>query len=528
MEQVRIVLRQFRDLFLRMNGSQQLSIVAFGLAVLILLGVFLNSAMEPQKEQAIFYNLSYSEAGPIVEKLSQLGADPELRNGALFVNGQSNVDRLKMLLSQEDLLPNTIEFNFDKMIEQNNFTLTKDERDTRYDLALMTEIGKTLESGQDILEAKVILSKEESSPLLKTHKPRTAAVHIKVRGNRELSMTEVKGIINYVSRGVIGLDPSLVTIIDTKSRPYSLDMGAGGADKLEMKWKAEKYYAREIENFLLEFIPRARATVSLSLDLSQRRREVKDYMHDDLNKDGSSVLLNNVKEKENSDSKEGSQGVAGAGTNSAAEIKEGDGGINMNQARSMSNEQFDSSVVQEFITYDGMKMRFNSISVVVVDKKVNPGLGIEEQRYEDADWLGEQDADAGSSLQELIAGVVGIDNTNLVKITQQSMEMPSIAAQPGAMESFWGNVVSNGYLLLMLALSLAGAFILIRMIKKAHPEEEIVEMPSFEDEKGDDLPPLKEPEADPKVVQIENRVKELIDDDPQKAASLIRHWMTSE
>ena len=63
---------------------------------------------------------------------------------------------LKMVLSQEDLLPSTIEFNFNKMIEQNNFTLTKGERDTRYDLALMTEIGKTLESGHDILEQRNI------------------------------------------------------------------------------------------------------------------------------------------------------------------------------------------------------------------------------------------------------------------------------------------------------------------------------------------------------------------------------------
>ena len=533
MEQIKITLRQFRDLFLKMNGSQQLSIVAFGLAILILLGVFVNSAMEPQKEQVLFWNISYGEAGEIVQKLKDIGEEPEVREGVLLVGADADINKLYMMLAQEDLLPENMEFNFMKMIEQTNFTHTNQERTNMKNIALMNEIAKGLTGNDDILEAKVLIADAEPSPLLRTHIPRTASVRLKVRGGRELSMEEVKGIIAWVSSAATGLDPNNVTIIDSKNRPYSLEMGAGGANKLEMKWKAEKYYAREIESLLSEFIPRARATVSLSLDLSQRRKEVKDYQHNDLNKNGSSVLLNNVQEKENSDSKEGSQGVTGAGTNSAAEIKEGDGGVNMSTARNMKQEGFDSSVVQEFITYDGMKMLFKGISVVVVDKKLNlnfdESLDISEEnpRYLQAEWLS-GNASTGNSLKELIAGVVGIENSELVKISQQSMQMPSIARKPGSIETFWGSIVSNGYLLLMAFLSLAGAFLLVRMIRNAQPEEEILEMPTFEEEKGADLPPLQEPEADPKVVQIENRVKELIDDDPQKAASLIRHWMTSE
>ena len=61
------------------------------------------------------------------------------------------------------------------------------------------------------------------------------------------------------------------------------------------------------------------------------------------------------------------------------------------------------------------------------------------------------------------------------------------------------------------------------------PEEEILEMPEYEEEeKGDDLPPLKEPELDPQIRQVQNRVKEIVDEDPVKAASLIRHWLSSE
>lgn len=517
-----------------MNGSQQLSIVAFGLAVLILLGVFINGAMRPNEEQVLFWNISYSEAGDIVEKLRELGVNPELRDGALFVDAKANTDRIHMMLAQEDLLPENVKFNFSEMIEKTNFTHTRDEREKMWNLALMNEIAEGIKGNTDITEAKVIVADEEPSPLLRSSVPRTASVKLKVRGNRRLSLEEVKGIINWVSRAVTGLDPNNVSITDAKNRPYSLDMGAGGADKLEMTWKAEKYYAREVESFLLEFIPKARASVSLSLDLSQHRTERKDYQDDTLNKGGSSVLLNNFQEKENNDSKEGSQGVTGAGTNSSADIKEGDGGVNMNSSRNTKKETFDSSVMQEFITYDGLKMAFKGISVVVANKRPNPDFDPNEElsknnlRYISADWLKAPAINSESTLQESIAAILGLKNLDLVKITQQDMEMPPIYNQPGTMDNVMSALQANSYLILMAVLSLLGAFLLVKMIRKAQPEEDIMEMPTYEEEKGTDLPPLKEPEADPKVLQIENRVKELIDEDPLKAASLIRHWMTSE
>lgn len=528
MDQLKAIIRQFRDLFLKMNGSQQLSIISFGLAVLILLGVFINSAMKPSPEQPLFFNLSQNDAASITEKLTDMSIPWELtRGGSIMVGSDVNIQRLRMSLAQEGVLPDDMSFGFDKMIEAENFSLTRDERDKRYLMALQTEVASNINAMADISEAKVLITEEEPSPLIRTHMPRKASVRVKVRGNRMLTKTEVKGITMFVASSVKGLDPGHVSIIDGRGRPYSINDGMDAGNKLEMTWRAEHHYAQKIESHLLEFIPRVKATVSLTLDLAKHRREVKDYSSDELKNNGSSVLVTNFQEKKNSESKEGSQGVAGAGTNSSAEIREGDGGTAMTTGESKKEEVFDNSIVQDFIEFDGMKMQVLGVSVVVADKEfvISTEDAEGQPKYKEADWL-----DPSNKLIEHIANAVGIrTDSTPITVTQQTMEMPAEVVEPGFMGSAMAFLDKNHIMLFMGFLSLLGAALLIRMVKKAQPEEEILEMPVFEeDDKEDDLPPLKEPDKDPKVRQVENRVKEIVDEDPVKAASLIRNWLSSE
>jgi flagellar M-ring protein FliF len=531
LDQIKLIIRQFRDLFLRMTGAQQLSIVALGLAVLISMGIFISSAMKSEEPKVLLWRVSGAEGAAVLEKLGELNIKYTLENGVLMVPPTVNIERLRMTLAQDGLLPEDMSFDFEKMIDQDGFTLTKDERVQRYDIALQTELAKNIETMTDILEAKVFITQEEPSPLLKTHLARTASVRVKVRGSRELSKEEVKGIVTFVASGVKGLSPEKVTIIDNRGRPYALNSDSGAADKLEMTWKAERHLAQKIENMLLQFMPRAKATVSLSLDLEKRRRELKDYQHPDLNKNGSAVLVNNFAEKEDSQSKEGSQGVVGAGTNSQADIREGDGGTEMKTGKSTKKEGFDNSLVQEFVTYDGLKMIVTGVSVVVVNKKLNNAYDESQpssdanKPYLDATWISGNAQ--GATLQELVATAIGLSNPTMVKITEQDMEMPSMPVAQSTLSKALASM--DLYLIFMLVLSLVGVGILVKMVRKAQPEEEILEMPEYEDKDAeDDLPPLKEPELDPHIRQVENRVKEIVDEDPVKAASLIRHWLSSE
>jgi len=507
--------------------------MAFAGAVLILIWVFLMKATAPEGDKVLFWQVSEGQAAAITEKLNDLRVKWEYRNGAILVDSKADTSRLRMSLAQDGLLPEDLSFDFEKMIEESGFSLTKDERAQRWDLALQNVLAKNILSMDDIVDAKVLITSEEPSPLLKRHVPRKASVFLKVRGNRSLTKTEVQGIVSFVASGVKGLDHDKVSITDGRGRSYSLDSETGADDKLEMTWKAERHFAEKIESLLMEFIPRVKATVSLNLDLEKRRREVKDYQHKDLNKEGSAVLVENFAEKEDSTSREGSQGVVGAGTNSEAQIKEGDGGTDMKMGKSSKKETFDNSLVQEFIEYDGLTMTVSGVSVVVVDKRLNSmydesqPLSETNQPYADVDWLASGNQQGGASIGELVAAAIGLKTVETVKVTQQHMRMPELPTPPSAVATIMSYF--DGYLVLMVALAVMGGVFLIQMIRKAQPEEEILDMPEYEEEaKRSELPPLKEPELDPGIRQINNRVKEIIEEDPLKAASLIRHWMSSE
>lgn len=532
MNQVKIILSQLKELFLKMTGAQKLSIAFFIAGVVAVLFAFISRATAPQGDQVLFYSVAPSTAAEITDKLNDLRLEYKYSNGAILVSPDADVDVIRMSLAQEGLLPEDLSYDFSRLIKESGFSLTKDERDQRFDIALQNELAKAIMKMGSIIDATILISKEEPSPLLKRHQQRTASVHLTVRGKRSLNPDEAKGIAHYVASAVKGLSYDQVSIIDSRGKHYNASDDTDASDKWELARREERLIAEKIEDYLMEFVPKAKAKVAISLDLQRRRKEIKDFQHRDLNKGALGVLTRNIQEKQNSKSKEGSQGVVGAGTNSQADIKEGDGGTQNDTSKSSKDENFENSFVQEFITYDGALKQVNSVSVVVVNKKINDQfnpnepVSKENPEYVDYDWFKEKE-NGRPSLEEQIANVIGLSDLSKVKVTQQSMMLNMSPAPPTMLAKI--SDYFDWTLVTMIALALIGSAFIARMIKKAQPEEEIVPMPEYEEEeKKDNLPPLKEPEYDPRLKQIEGRIKEIIEEDPVKAASLIRHWLSSD
>jgi len=528
LNQFKLILSQFRELFLRMTGAQKLSIFLFGGAVFILMMAFVVRATSPGNEKVLFWSVAPSKAAEITSKLRDLRVDYRYENGAIFLGQTEDRDSIMMSLAQEDLLPEDLSFDFSELLKENGFTLTKDERDQRYGIALSNELAKMLMNLDNIVDAKVRISKEEPSPLLKKSLKRTASVQITVRGKRRLSKEEATGIARLIASSVKALTPDQVSIIDSRGKNYVYDDEVDASEKWTLARREERLLAEKIEDYLTQFIPKVKATVAVTLNLEKHRMEIKDYQHEKLNGGAFGALVNNMVEKENSTSKEGSKGVAGAGTDTSAEIKEGDGGTNMDMGKSKKQEEFANSLVQEFIEKDGGEKLIESVSVVVANKKLNgdfdPSLprGENNQEYKEAKW-----EDASPSLEEQIAGVIGMANLSKINVSIQEMLLPKTPEPKAGWDKF--SAGTNWTLVWMVVFAMIGAFILLSMIKKAQPEEEIIPMPEYEEEvKQSDLPPLKEPEMDANFKQVENRIKELIDDDPVKAAGLVRHWLSGD
>lgn len=533
MNQIRLILSQFKELYLRMTGAQRLSVGLFAGSLLVLLGIFINHATSPTQPKTLFWSVSPNKAAAITQKLESIEVKATYRNGMIIVPASEDLDRLRMALAQDDLLPDDLSFDFSKIVKETGFVLVKDERDRNYDIALGNEIAKIIMSMDSIIDANVLLGKAEDNPLLKRSMPRTASVNVSVRNKRRLTADEVKAIANLTASAVRELVPQKVAISDSLGRHYEFDPEGSAADKWKMKHEEEKKYQLKIEEHLLAFIPKVKATVEVDLDLRKEEYELQDLSHKDLVGGGSSAPTRSLVEKEQSKSKEGSQGVVGTDVNTQANIKEGDGGTQMDMSKSKKQDEFLNSLVKKKIIHDKGDMVVKSVAVAIVNQMLNPKFNPmlppseENLEYIEHDWF--KNPTDKQNLTQQIANIVGLADINKVSLTQQPMMLARTPVPPGFMDraADWLNL--HSVLLLMLALAIAGTLILVKMIRKAQPEEDILPMPEYDDESDkDDLPPLVEPEIDPKVRQIENRVKEIIDDEPQKAAGLIRHWLTSD
>ena len=528
MNQFKLILSQFRELFLRMSGTQKLSIFLFGGAIFILMLAVIVRGTTPDSHNVLFYKLSHSKAAEIRNKLNDMGVDSIYEDSAILIPADINRDDIKLKLAEEELLPDDLSYDFRKMLEENGINFTRDERDRRYDIALGTEVGKMLTKLDSIDSAKVQISREEPSPLLKQHDKRTASVSLSVKGKRKLSRKEAEGIARLVASSVKSLAPESVTILDSKGNSYNFNDEVDANEKFMMERQQERILEEKIELHLSQFIPKVKATVAIKLDLQKKRKEIKDFQHKDLNGGAFGAVTNETTEKENSNSREGSKGVAGAGTDTSAEIKEGDGGTNMDMSKSKKLTNFDNSLVNVFIEEDGGEKTIESVSVVVANKRINGDFNSNlpesetNKEYEDVDW-----SKATPSLEEQIAGIIGMGNMEKITVSIQEMLLPRTPPPAGTMEKI--KTGTNWTFIAMIGFAVIGAFILLSMVKKAQPEEEIVPMPEYEEEMQEsNLPPLKEPEMDASFKQVENRVKELVDEDPVKAAGLVRHWLSGD
>ena len=516
-----------------MSGPQRLTIILFAATVFLFLVGFLGYSTGQPQEQVLFWSVAPSQAASITEKLKELGVEYHYRNkdGAITVSSGAQMGQIMMSLASDGLLPEDLSYDFSRLIKDTGFSLTKDERDRNYYIALDNEIAKMLQTLDFVTDVKVHISLEEESPLLKRHIDRTASVQLGVKGKRRLKKSEVEGVARLVASAVKGLQPSKVSITDTQGRPYTFSDELDATDKFQMKEELEQRFKLKIEEYLEQWIPKVVSTVWVDLDLQKHRKEIKDYAHKDLNKGELGVVLRSESEKETSTSKEGSQGVTGAGTNTSAEIKEGDGGTQMDMAKSRKMDEFDNNLVQEFITYDQGTVYVRTIAVTVVDKKYNPefnpNLPRDEKNMEyiPYDWKKEGLDNQNPKIETMVANIMGVPES-LVKVTQQSMMLDISPTSPSGFTQFLRAI--SWPLVTMVVLAMIAAFMLLRMVKKAQPEEDILPMPEYAEDVKTELAPLEESDKDPRIVQVEKRIKEIIDEDPAKAASLIKHWMSND
>ena len=231
MEALRRLSNQLQSVINQMTMSQKATILMFGMVVVI--SLFMLMMWGSRTEMRPVVDVNDSRATEIQTKLKEMGIKSDLKEGKVVVDSDK-WDRVVMMLSDNNLLPEEVDYTWSKVLDDTSLTTTRSLREMKYKRALENSIGSIIETMDSISNAQVTITLPSDTVFLRDVPPVQASVLLKLARNRRLNDEAVEAITNLVANGVKGLEASQVAIIDTAGRSYKkedMTSASGMADR---------------------------------------------------------------------------------------------------------------------------------------------------------------------------------------------------------------------------------------------------------------------------------------------------------
>jgi flagellar M-ring protein FliF len=263
---------RLKNLWINLTPSQRLMLGGTILAILVV--VIVGALIFSRAGYSVLYSgLEPAEAGRVVEKLEQRGISYRLGGGGSTVMVPTGKVYLARIELASEGLPQsgTVGFEiFDKTV----FGMTEFLQKVNYRRALEGELAKTISQMEEVEGVRVHIVVPERTLFRDQDEPATASVVIRTNAARTLSRRHIEGIAYLVASGVEGLEPDMVTILDSTgnllSKAYSRGHAQAG-DGLELKQQVEVYLEDKAQTLLDGVLGMGKSVVRVSAVLNMER-----------------------------------------------------------------------------------------------------------------------------------------------------------------------------------------------------------------------------------------------------------------
>lgn len=262
-------------------GLKQVLLLA-GLAAAIAAALWLVFWSQGPSYAALYSQLSDRETSQVVDALTGAGIPYKLEaNGTINVP-EASVREARMKLAAQGL-PQSDALGVELIQKDNGFGTSQFMETARYQLAMETELARTVVKLQGVQSARVHLAIPRASAFVRDQRKATASVMLQLYPGRRLESGQVQAIVHLVASSVPGLEAGDVTVVDQNgtllSTPDGADPLALSAKQLEYTRSVEQDYARRIEAILVPLVGqgRVRAGVTADLDFSVREATSEDF-----------------------------------------------------------------------------------------------------------------------------------------------------------------------------------------------------------------------------------------------------------
>lgn len=333
-------------------GMLRRVVVVLGVSLLVALLLGIAFFTTRTDYRVLYANLTAEDAGAVTNALQNQAIPYKLEAGGTTVMVPAEKVNQAIVQLAVEGLPAKSGKGYE-LFDQTTLGMTPFTQHVNYLRALQAELAKSIMQIEPVVYARVHIVRPDPSPFVREQKPTTASVVLRLKPNMNLSRSAAAGIGALVARGVEGLTPDNVTLLDANGRVLSEAIGsdAGLASAhLEYRRTLEQYLANKAEDMLSRVLGPGRAIVRVAADINfQRLKERKETY----NPEGKVVLEEKIQARKSKTSGTGTRGATGAATNlpgrpGAGGAGAGGGGTNDTSDESTETKFAISKTIQEF------------------------------------------------------------------------------------------------------------------------------------------------------------------------------------
>ncbi len=229
----------------------------------------------------LYTDLESKDAGEIVSKLKEMKVSNEIgANGTAIMVQAKDVYRVRLELASQGLPRGTKGF---EIFEQSKFGATEFQNKINLLQALQGELARTIEQMPEVEKARVHIVLAEDSLYKKNEKPATASIMLKLRPSTQLSLAQIKGVVNLVAHSIQGLKPEDITVVDQMAHVLNdqndqqNQTGLASAvtlTQIEMTKKVQDDLQKNVQSLLEQVLGPNKAAARVNVELSFDQRTV--------------------------------------------------------------------------------------------------------------------------------------------------------------------------------------------------------------------------------------------------------------
>jgi flagellar M-ring protein FliF len=500
----------------------------------------------------LFADLDMRDSNAIVRDLETRDIPFELRgDGSAILVPKNEVLRLRMQLA-EDGLPAGGSIGYEIFDQTDALGTTSFVQNINRLRALEGELARTIRTLNHVSAARVHLVLPERQLFSREQNEPTAAIVLRTRG--DMDATQIRAIQNLVASAVKGLRPSRVSIVSESGR--LLASGADGdsgtalaASFEERRIGLENRLHKEVEKILVSIVGEGRARINVAAELDYNRVTQTSDLFDP---EGRVVRSTQTREEQTTSNGAGPSGVTVGNELPGADGSQGASGGSSeraNETEETVNYEISRTTKTEVI--EAGRVKRLSVAVLVDGNYATDGSGNVTYTPRSQEQL--------DQIAALVRSAVGFDQGRGDQVEVVNLRFADVARPEPIAEGGFLNLSKDDYfyiaelVVLLLVSALVLLFVVRPLVRRViAPEEGAGSLPApsgdaaalgarqTEQIAGPDgtQKALPGPDANKTADMIEvaqfngqihassvQKVGELIDQNPDEAASIIRQWL---